>query len=163
MWLEKIEVATSGFIEKEKKILEKAKKAVTSIAEDMTKHLEEMGKSLADANAIVWEQEKEMNTMTECPVCHEGKLRVMYGKRFSRYFVSCDAYPKCKNTFGLPQKGKHKVLEEECKTCGLRIVEIKTPRKKPWKLCIKDGFVNTLPAKKTTGSKKKEENLQSEN
>ena len=86
--LEKIEVAKNGFKEKEEKILNDAKRAVSKIAKGMSNNLEVMGKSLADANAIVWEQEREANTMSECPVCHKGRLRVMYGKRFSRYFVS---------------------------------------------------------------------------
>jgi len=43
---------------KRKESLDEAKVAVTKIAEGMTKNIAEMGKSLADANAIVWEQEK---------------------------------------------------------------------------------------------------------
>ncbi len=108
--LEKIEglKGKKDLEKKEKKILDKAKKSVTKIAKGMTKNLDAMGKSLADANAVVWEQEKEANTMSECPVCHKGKLRIMYGKRFSRYFVSCDAYPDCKTTYSLPPRGMMK-------------------------------------------------------
>ena len=43
---------------------------MTKIAEGMSANFKEMGKSLADANAVVWEQEREANTMSECPVCH---------------------------------------------------------------------------------------------
>ena len=123
----------------EDKILGHAKKVVTKIAEGMTKHMDAMGKSLADANAIVWEEEKEANTMTECPVCHKGKLRVMYGKRFSRYFVSCDAYPDCKTIYSLPPKGMMKPARlskkaaeeagkkeddlEMCAECGFPLVQ----------------------------------------
>ena len=43
--------------------------------------------------------------MDTCRVCKKGNLRVMYGKRYSRFFVSCDAYPKCKTIYSLPPKG----------------------------------------------------------
>jgi DNA topoisomerase-1 len=121
--LEKIEVAKGGFDKMEKKVLESAKKSVIEIAKGMDKNLEAMGKSLADANAIVWEEEKEANTMTECPKCHLGNLRVMYGKRFSRYFVSCDAYPDCKTIFSLPPKGMMKpsrLSKKKAKETNLR-------------------------------------------
>ena len=38
---------------------------MSKIAKGMTKNLDAMGKSLADANAIVWEQEKEANAQTK--------------------------------------------------------------------------------------------------
>ncbi|MEA3248402.1 MAG: DNA topoisomerase I [Nanoarchaeota archaeon] len=150
--LERIEVAKKGFKEQEKEILNEAKEAVSKIAEGMSKNLDAMGKCLADANAIVWEQEKEANTMSECPVCHKGKLRVMYGKRFSRYFVSCDAYPECKTIYSLPPKGmmkparlSKKVAEEEekkegdlevCKECGFPKVVAFKKGGAPWRFCF---------------------------
>ena len=122
------------------------------IAEGMTKNMAEMGKSLADANAIVWEQEKEANTMTECPVCFKGKLRVMYGKRYSRYFVSCDAYPECKTIYSLPPKGmmkparmSKKVADEAgkeegdlemCNECGFPKVVAFKKGGAPWRFCF---------------------------
>jgi len=136
----------------EEKILSHAKEVVTKIAEGMAKNLEKMGKSLADANAIVWEQEKEANTMTECPVCHKGKLRVMYGKRYSRYFVSCDAYPECKTIYSLPPKGMMKPARmskkaaeeagleegalEMCKECEFPMVAAFKKGGAPWRFCF---------------------------
>ena len=150
--LGKIEESNKELEAKEKKILDNAKMVVTKIAEGMTKNLEAMGKSLADANAIVWEEEKEANTMSECPVCHKGKLRVMYGKRFSRYFVSCDAYPNCKTIYSLPPKGMMKPARfskseaekegreegdlELCKECGFPLVASFQKGKAPWRFCF---------------------------
>ncbi len=150
--LEEIEVATENLEEKEKVILDEAKKSVTKIAKGMSKNIEAMGKSLADANAIVWEQEKEANTMTECPVCHKGKLRVMYGKKYSRYFVSCDAYPDCKTIYSLPPKGMMKPARmskkaaeeaglkegalEKCEECGFPKVAAFKKGGAPWRFCF---------------------------
>ncbi len=134
----------------EKKILDEAKVVVTKIAEGMSANLDKMGKSLADANAVVWEQEKEANTMSECPVCHKGKLRVMYGKKFGRYFVSCDAYPECKTIYSLPPRGamrpaRRQTTEdrgqrteelEMCEECGFPKVAAFKKGGAPWRFCF---------------------------
>ncbi|MFH1521340.1 MAG: DNA topoisomerase I [archaeon] len=150
--LDDIVVAKKDFEKSEKEILDDSKKIVTKIAEGMDANIDAMGKCLADANAVVWEQEKEANTMTECPVCHKGKLRVMYGKRFSRYFVSCDAYPDCKTIYSLPPRGMMKPARmskktaeemggtegdlEVCKECGFPMIVAFKKGGAPWKFCF---------------------------
>ena len=156
--LEDIEVSTKDLEKKEKKILEDAKKSVIRISESMTKNIDSMGKSLSDANAVVWEQEKKANTMSECPVCHEGNLRVMYGKRFSRYFVSCDAYPNCKTIYSLPAKGMMKVARTKegdldlCEECDFPRIQSFQKGRAPWKLC----FNPECPSNEELQKKKKE-------
>ncbi|MFH1452277.1 MAG: DNA topoisomerase I [archaeon] len=165
--LEGVEVSKNsigGLLKEEKKILDEAKKAVIKIADGMSKNFEKMGKSLADANAIVWEQEKEQNTMSECPACHKGKLRVMYGKRFSRYFVSCDNYPECKTIYSLPPRGMmkparlsknaaaEKGLEEgdleTCAECGFPLVVSLQRGRAPWKFCFNPACVTNKESEK---------------
>ncbi|MFH0712003.1 MAG: DNA topoisomerase I [archaeon] len=154
----------------EKKVLDEAKKVVTKIAEGMNANLEKMGKSLADANAVVWEQEKEANTMSECPVCHKGKLRVMYGKKFGRYFVSCDAYPNCKTIYSLPPRGMMKPARlhqgvrnqisdirdpeelEMCAECGFPLMMSFQKGRAPWKFC----FNPACPSNEELTKKKEE-------
>lgn len=129
-------------------ILGKVKKTIINIADGITQNLEAIGKSLEDANAKVWEQEKEANTMTECPVCKNGKLRIMYGRKFKRYFVSCDAYPKCKTIYSLPPKGMMKpALDKEgknelCKECGFPLVVSMKRGSRPWKFCFNPACVS---------------------
>ncbi len=162
--LEKIEIAKENFKEMENEVLKESKEIVTGIAKGMTKNLEAMGKKLADANAIVWEKEKEANTMDKCRVCGKGNLRVMYGKRFGRYFVSCDAYPNCKTTYSLPPKGmmkparlSKKAAEELgaeegdldfCKDCGFPLIQSFQRGKSPWKFCFNMECVSNEEAKK---------------
>jgi len=150
--LEKLQKAKKDFDKKEKKILDAAKKDVTNLAEGMSKNLEKIGKDLQEASEAVYEQEREENTMTECPVCKTGKLRIMYGKKFRRYFVSCDAYPKCKTIFSLPPNGKmiparmsKKAAEEAgkeegtlelCQECGFPLVLGFKRGRRPYKFCF---------------------------
>ena len=150
--LDEIEISEKDLDKKEQAVLEEAKVEVRKIAEGMSENLEKMGQSLADANAKVWEEEREMNTMTKCPVCNKGNLRVMYGKKFSRYFVSCDAYPDCKTTYSLPPKGMMKPARlnkkqaeelskkegdcELCPECGFPLILSFQKGKAPWKFCF---------------------------
>jgi DNA topoisomerase-1 len=147
-----------------KKVLEDSKKVVTKIAEGMTENLDAMGKSLADANAKVWEEEKEANTMDKCRKCGKGNLRVMYGRRFGRYFVSCDSYPDCKTIYSLPPKGQMKPARvskkqaeelgveegglDMCKDCGFPLVQSFQRGKAPWKFCFNMECVTNEEAKK---------------
>jgi ssDNA-binding Zn-finger/Zn-ribbon topoisomerase 1 len=160
--LEEIEVSKKDFEKKEKVILENAKKVVTKIADGMSANLAEMGKSLADANAVVWEEEKEANTLDKCRVCGKGNLRIMYGKKFGRYFVSCDAYPACKTIYSLPPKGQmrpariqkvddrgQKIEELDiCGDCGFPLVQSFQKGKAPWKFCFNMECASNEEAKK---------------
>jgi DNA topoisomerase I len=150
--MEKIEVSDKDYEKQEQDLLDKAKKTINIIAKGFVKDMDKIGESLADANQKVWAEEKEQNTMTECPVCKEGKLRVMYGRKYKRYFVSCDAYPKCKTLYSLPPKGmmkparmSRKAAEEAgkeedalemCQECGFPLVASFQRGKSPWKICF---------------------------
>jgi len=72
--------------------------------------------------------------------CGKGEL-VIKRSRAGKRFVACTAYPKCTETFSLPQQGKLTILSEKCEKCGLNIVSVKRFRKRPWKLCVRCGFV----------------------
>ncbi len=149
--LEKIEASNRGLEEMKNKILEEAKKSVTKIAKGMSENLEDIGKMLVDASDKVIAQEIEESTMTECPVCHKGKLQVRYGRAYKRYFVACNAYPDCKTTYSLPpqgvmkpakiakddeEKGVKKGDMEKCVECGFPMVAAFKRGKAPWRFCF---------------------------
>jgi DNA topoisomerase-1 len=159
--IEKMETSKADYPKEEKRILDIAKKHINEIAKDMTKNIDLIGKSLADGNAAAWEAEKQDNTMTKCPNCGTGNLRVMYGKKYQRYFVSCDAYPTCKTTFTLPAGGMIKPVKDKdgnfemCQDCGgkfpfmMRLMK----GKRPWKFC----FNPTCPSREKYAKAKEED------
>lgn len=127
----------------EDKILERAKTSIRDIAKEITKHLKSIGESLVEANNELIETEKKESTLSLCPVCKKGHLRVMYGKKFSRYFISCNAYPECKTTFSLPPGGMIKPIRMEdgnpemCPDCGKFPLMLSLKKgKRPWKFCF---------------------------
>jgi len=156
--MEKIEDSKGNYEKLEKNLLENAKKTVINIAQRFTKDLAKIGESLKDANEKVWEEEKEQNTMSVCPVCEKGKLRVMYGRKFKRYFVSCDAYPDCKTTFSLPPRGVMKPARDKdgelnyCEECNFPLITSLKKGRAPWKFC----FNPECPTNEELQKKKKE-------
>ena len=146
--LEEIQASKKKDLEKEEeKILEKSKKSIIKIAKGISDNLEKIGKSIAKGSAEAWEQEDEDNELTLCPVCLKGTLRIMYGRKYKRYFVSCNAYPKCKTIFSLPPNGmmkpaksKNKESGEEefemCVECSFPMVMSLKKESRPWKFCF---------------------------
>jgi len=141
-----ISESKSGWKEKENKVMEEAKVSIRKIAKDITKNLDKIGKSLAEANEAVYEQEREDSTLTQCPNCKEGRLRIMFGKKYRRYFIGCDKYPACKTIFSLPPTGmmkparikdeKGEEVSELCQECKFPMVMALKKGRRPWKFCF---------------------------
>ncbi|MBN2101931.1 MAG: DNA topoisomerase I [Candidatus Aenigmarchaeota archaeon] len=146
--MEKIQEEDSS----EKPVIEHARKDLERI---LAKFKESEAKIGGDLASGMKEMEAENRFIGTCDKCGNGKLNVIYSGKTGKRFVSCDKYPECTNTFGLPQKGNLTVLDEPCKKCGLKVVSIKTKGKRPWKLCIKCGFVNGISSKDSKSTDKK--------
>lgn len=145
--MEDISGSKSGWTEKENKVIEAAKVIIRKIAKGILDNLEKIGNSLAEATAEVYKQEREANTLTECPVCKKGKLRIMFSRKTKKSFISCNAYPECKTIFSLPPNGlmkpaKKKIegTDEEqnelCMECGFPMIMALRKGKRPWKFCF---------------------------
>ena len=100
----------------------------------MKKNEDKIGKELVKATEEIYKLERQESELQECPVCKKGKLRILYNKKFKRYFMGCTNYPECKNTYTLP-RGLIKKANKTCK-CGFpRLLAIKKGRR-PWEFCF---------------------------
>ena len=124
-------------IEQEKKkpeeILKKAKQSLKEILADFKKKEKDIGEGLKEATI---ETRNKESFIGKCPKCKEGNLRVIFSKKSRKRFIACDAYPKCKTTFSLPQKGLVKSAEKVCPECGYPMVMVITKGRRPWVFCI---------------------------
>ena len=134
--MDSIQTAKKGFIEKEEKIIEKAKKTITEISNQFEKHEVEIGKELLQANVKLREEQRKENSLNVCPVCGKGNLGITYSKKTRKYFVACDAYPDCKNTYNLPPNGMIKKTEKVCEECGFPMLMRLAKGKRPWEFCF---------------------------
>jgi len=134
--MESIQKAKRNYKERENKIIERAKETITKIAGDFKKHEEKIGEELLQANLEHFEKEREKNKLNRCPVCKKGYLGITYSKKNKRYFVACDAYPECKNTYTLPPNSSIKKTDKICEKCGFPLLMSLKKGKKPWIFCF---------------------------
>jgi len=134
--MEIIQTSRKDFSEKEKKIIEKAKESITRIAQQFKEKEKEIGEELVRANIEHFEKEREGNKLNPCPVCNKGNLGIMYSKKTRRYFVACNAYPNCKNTYTLPPNALIKKTDKICEKCGFPMLMSLKKGKKPWIFCF---------------------------
>lgn len=132
---ENIEKIAENKIEKEK-VIEEAKKNLTKILNNFKKNEAKIGKKLLEG---VISSVREESFIGKCKC--KGNLEIKISRN-QKKFVGCSSYPKCTETFPLPQKGRISILKDTCEKCGLNILSIKQFKKRIWKLCIRDGFVN---------------------
>lgn len=134
--MESIIEEKENFKEKEDKIIDKAKKTITDISKDFEKNGKEIGKELIKANDELREKLMEDNKLIICPLCNEGSLHITYSKKTRRYFIGCNSYPKCKNTYSLPPNGIIKKTSKNCEDCNFPILMRLSKGKKPWEFCF---------------------------
>ena len=124
---------------KRDEVIQEAKDTLKKILTEFKSKEKNVGEVILEA---VKESLKEENTIGECDKCGE-ELRIIYSKATRKRFVGCSGYPKCSNSFPLPQMGTIRALSARCKTCGLKMVSVKPKGKRPWKLCVRCGFATT--------------------
>jgi DNA topoisomerase-1 len=116
-----------------------------------TGELEETGEHCPECKSILIQHVDghritKMCVNSECPtvvkrrhigVCPKdgGNLTLRYSGRGKR-FVGCSNYPKCNQTYPLPQKGPIHVTGRKCEHCGSPIIETTFRGKGTWVLCI---------------------------
>lgn len=121
---------------KENEIIEKAKTTITNISKDFDKHKNKIGEELIEANIEYREQQKKENALIRCPKCGKGDLSINYSKKTRRFFVSCNAYPDCKNTYSLPPNGQIKKADKNCEECNWPMLMRLSKGKRPWTFCF---------------------------
>jgi len=144
--MDSIQTSKHGLKEKSEKVIEEAKATLLKIEKQFRKNEMKIGKQLLQSLNHVREQERAENTLTVCPKCGKGNLRILYNKNSRRYFIACSAYPECKNTYSLPPYGlmkpsliedaEGKKINEKCKECGFPLMLAIQKGKRPWKFCF---------------------------
>lgn len=143
--MESIQTAKKQLKEKSEKIIEDAEKTLRDIEKQFRKKEDKIGKELMDSINEIRDKEREENTLTKCPKCGKGNLRIMYNKASKRYFIACSAYPECRNTYTLPPYGLMKAayveingekVNEKCPECSFPLMVAIKKGKRPWKFCF---------------------------
>ncbi len=140
--MESIQTSKKELKQKSEKIIEEAKGSLKKIEKQFRKNEAKIGKELVASVNHIREQERKDNTLTPCPKCGKGNLRILYNRKSRRYFVACSAYPDCRNTYSLPPNSLIKpVLDKEgknetCEHCNFPLLLALRKGKRPWKFCF---------------------------
>lgn len=134
--MESIQDSHKGFAEKQSKILKEAEGSINKIIEHFGENKIKIGKELLEANLDLREQQRRENILNLCPKCKQGNLIIIYSKKNGRYFVACNKYPDCKNTYTLPPNGIIKRTEKICEECGFPMLMRISKGKRPWIFCF---------------------------
>ena len=123
-------------LKEKEEILEKAKETIIKITNDFEKSKNKIGNELINAQEEQREKEKEQNKLIQCPVCKKGELAITYSRKNKRFFIACNAYPKCTNTYSLPPYGNIKRIDKNCEMCNFPLLMALQKSKKPWIFCF---------------------------
>jgi len=144
--MESIQTSKKEQKEKSEKIIEEAKTKLLEIEQQFRKEEDKIGQELLSSINHARDQERQENTLTQCPKCSKGDLRILYNKASRRYFIACSSYPECRNTYTLPPYGlmKPSIVEdkegnrvnEKCPECGFPLMLAIKKGKRPWKFCF---------------------------
>ncbi|MGM0365164.1 MAG: DNA topoisomerase I [Actinomycetota bacterium] len=80
---------------------------------------------------------KEDLKVGKCPAegC-PGELVIRTSKKSKKRFIGCSAYPNCRTSFSLPQKGLILTTNDKCRECAYPVIKVITKGRRPWNLCI---------------------------
>lgn len=113
------------------------KKEKKEVVDDSRNELKKIIKILKDERKEISSElraaSKADDILGTCTKC--GKPLVIRISRNNKQFVGCSGYPKCKNTFPLPQRKKIKKTDKVCEYCGNPIVKVLNGRKS-FEMCI---------------------------
>lgn len=136
----------SGEKNKEK-VVKKSKQLLTNILTQLSESKEEIGKKI---KVGIYEDKKIGN----CPKCGSD-LVIRKSKKTKKRFVGCANFPKCSQSYPIPQTGKIITTGEICQFCGAPVVKVIKRRIKPWNLCLDPDCPAKEKQKKDKNSKAK--------
>jgi DNA topoisomerase-1 len=79
----------------------------------------------------------EEHVVGDCPICHSGKLVILYSRKTAKRFIGCTNYQKSRcPTFSIPQQGLVKPTGKFCKSCNWPVLLVYFRGRHPWNLCF---------------------------
>jgi len=147
-------------LQKEMDAVAAGKKTKKEVVEDSTKFLEDLlGDLLKHKNDIGSDLRKalqEDSIVGTCDKCGKGQLRKLKSRN-NKWFLACNKYPDCENTYPLPQKGKVYATDKMCETCNKPVIKVIGPRFR-YQMCIDHNCESKKDWKKKKEEKEKEKN-----
>jgi len=119
-------------LEKEMNEIENGKLMKKNVVEDsknmLLEILDELYKNKKEISTNFKETQRLKNLVGKCPIC--GSDLVKRKSKKGKIFVGCSAYPKCTQSYPLPQKGEIIFTKKTCEECKAPIIQMKSKKSK---------------------------------
>ena len=150
-----VDEATTRKLEEDMELISRGKKDENDVVDDGKEMLLQALKALDSNMASISESlKKAFSESTEklgkCPV--DGGDLVIRRSRAGKFFVACSNYPKCTNTYSLPQNAKIEPTGKTCEYCHTPIIKVIRRGRRPFEMdldpnCItKSSWSSNKPA-----------------
>ncbi|MCK4299925.1 MAG: DNA topoisomerase I, partial [Planctomycetes bacterium] len=113
-------------------VLEEAKERLSAVLEQFRKSELKIGKVLGIAYRDTMRKQKMLGA---CIKCHEP-MKIIVSRKTKKRFAGCTSYPKCTNSYPLPQRGYITSLDKVCEECGTPVIQVKRMGTRPYRMCI---------------------------
>jgi len=138
----------------EEEVIEEGKKMLLEALKLFDKNRAKIAEEMKSSKSVMARAE----VLGKCPV--DGGDLVIRHSRAGKQFVGCSNYPKCTNTYPLPQHAKVVPTGRTCKVCGAPIVKIILGKGKAFE---SDLNIKCKEGKAVTTEKGAAESLQAKN
>jgi DNA topoisomerase-1 len=108
-------------------VVKESEEMLDKILTTLEKNRDHIGKSIKDAL-------QNQSLVGKCNICGSDLVvrKSFRGKRF----VGCSKFPKCRNSYPLPQNGRIILNGERCELCNSPVIEMIGSKKKKNKICV---------------------------
>lgn len=129
----------------------KAEDVITESKEMLIKAIEQFDSSKGKIGEEMKDSFREVGVLGKCPKC--GGDLIIRRSRIGKQFVACAEYPKCTNTYPLPQNAKIVTTGEVCVKCKTPVIKVIRRGMPPFEIdlepsCMEHTFTFKKKAKK---------------
>ncbi len=107
--------------------VKESRQMLTEVMNELEKDKEKIKTSIKNAH-------NEQNYVGKCPKC--GNDMIIRFSRKGERFAGCTNFPKCRNAYPLPQKGKITKTDKICDSCKAPIIQVKAKGRKSLDMCL---------------------------
>lgn len=117
--------------------------------------LSELYKNKKEISTNVKATKLQANLVGICPLCKSNLVK--RNSRMGKIFVGCSAYPKCTQSYPLPQKGNLTFTDKACTICKAPIIQMRPMKSKDTiEFCINPNCSSNKEAREKYLAKKEE-------
>ncbi|EQD42728.1 DNA topoisomerase III [mine drainage metagenome] len=154
-----VDEATTRRLEEDMELITKGKKDENVVIDEGKEMLLSALKALDSNMASISESlRKALSESTEklgiCPI--DGGNLVIRRSRAGKFFAACSNYPKCTNTYSLPQNAKIEPTGKTCEHCHTPIIKVIRKGRRPFEM---DLDPNCITKKAWASNKQEKETL----